>query len=64
MDYAEAFGVVRDTKRDKPLPKRRAPQTPIAAFYREKSERITHWCKPCRRWHGPSCFHGITKEGA
>lgn len=57
MNHSEIFGEVRDN--DKGSKKLRAkPKTAIGKFYAEKgNELITHWCKPCKRWHGPSCFH-------
>lgn len=55
--YEQTFGQLKDDKA--PAPRRREPTTEIGRFYAARNEVITHWCKPCRRWHGPSCFQAF-----
>lgn len=57
MTEVELLGEVHDgpapTKR-KPI----KPTTAIGIFYaKHKNDRITHWCKKCKRWHGENCFY-------
>lgn len=62
MHDSATFGEVYDHA-DKPARKPRLPKTPIGLFYHAHlEERITHWCKRCRRWHGPSCFYGVSTK--
>lgn len=56
MDEIAMLGEVHDGI-EKPR-KLHKPKTKIGQFFKlHKHERITHWCKECRRWHGPSCFY-------
>ena len=61
MDECELLGEVHDGRDARK--KDRKPQTPIGKFYHERRYvRITHWCKACRRWHGPECFYDVAEE--
>ena len=53
MDDTATFGTVfdRDTKR----PRKWKSRSPKIRLIEEWNECITHWCTPCRCWHGPRC---------
>jgi len=58
MDETSLLGTAND-RDDKPVRPLTAKQLArLRPAYRraiELNERITHWCKMCRLWHGVTC---------